>query len=117
MPEEIVARILRLPGYGVYAWEADEATNTLILAIRQTAREPFYVCRGCGIGVRYVHSWTERRLRDLPWGTWQVWLRVEVHRVHCPRCGPDGTSAGLAPKKAGVTEIGRPGTSEKLSER
>jgi hypothetical protein len=28
MPEEIVARILRLPGYGVYAWEADEARNT-----------------------------------------------------------------------------------------
>jgi hypothetical protein len=25
MPAEIVARILRLPGYGVYAWEADEA--------------------------------------------------------------------------------------------
>jgi hypothetical protein len=33
MPEEIVTRILRLPGYGVYAWEADEATSTLILAI------------------------------------------------------------------------------------
>jgi hypothetical protein len=39
MPEEIVTRILRLPGYGVYAWEADEATDTLILAIWQTARE------------------------------------------------------------------------------
>jgi transposase len=87
MPEEIVTRILRLPGYGVYAWETDEATNTLTLAIRQTAREPYYVCGGCGIGVRYVHSWTERRLRDLPWGTWSVWLRVEVHRVQCPRCG------------------------------
>ncbi len=87
MPEEIVTRILRLPGYGVYAWEADEATNTLTLAIRQTARQPYYVCGGCGIGVRYVYSWMERRLRDLPWGTWQVWLRVEVHRVHCPRCG------------------------------
>jgi transposase len=87
MPEAIVTRILRLPGYGVYAWEADEETNTLTLAIRQTAREPFYVCGGCGIAGRYVHSWTERRLRDLPWGTWQVSLRIEVHRVHCPRCG------------------------------
>jgi hypothetical protein len=48
---EIVTRILRLPGYGVYAWEADEATNTLILALRQAACEPFYVCRGGGIGV------------------------------------------------------------------
>jgi zinc-finger of transposase IS204/IS1001/IS1096/IS1165 len=72
MPEAIVTRILRLPGYGVYAWEADEPTNTMTLAIRQTAREPFYVCGGCGIAGRYVHSWTERRIRDLPWGTWRV---------------------------------------------
>jgi len=37
--------------------------------------------------VREIHSWTERRLRDLPWGSWTVWLRVEVHRVRCRRCG------------------------------
>ena len=49
MPEEIVTRILRVPGYGVYAWAADEATSTLTLSIRQTAREPYYVCGGCGI--------------------------------------------------------------------
>jgi transposase len=40
MPEEIATRILRLPGYEVYASEVDEATHTLILAIRQTAAEP-----------------------------------------------------------------------------
>jgi transposase len=34
-----------------------------------------------------VHSWTKRRLRDLPWGIWQVWLVVDVHRVRCRRCG------------------------------
>jgi transposase len=87
MPEEIVSRILRLPGYGVYAWEAEELTGTLTLWIRQTAPEPYYVCSGCGISVRDVHSWTERRVRDLPWGTWPVWLVVEVHRVRCRRCG------------------------------
>ncbi len=87
MPEEIVSRILRLPGYGVAGWETDEAANTLTLSIRQTAREAYYVCGGCGISVREIHSWTERRLRDLPWGTWAVWLRVEVHRVRCRRCG------------------------------
>src|SRR5882724_8987847 len=87
MPEEIVSRILRLPGYGVAGWELDEDANTLTLAIRQTAAAPYYVCGGCGISVREIHSWTERRLRDLPWGTWTVWLRVEVHRVRCRRCG------------------------------
>jgi len=55
--------------------------------IRQTAGEPYYVCGGCGISVREIHSWTERRIRDLPWGTWTVWLRVEGHRVRCHRCG------------------------------
>ncbi len=87
MPEAIVTRILRLPGYGVYACEAEETTGALTLWVRQTVRDPYYVCGGCGVSVRDVHSWTERRLRDLPWGTWQVWLVVEVHRVRCPRCG------------------------------
>jgi transposase len=87
MLEAIVSRILRLPGYGIYGWDTDEAANTLTLSIRQTAEEPYYVCGGCGISVREIHSWTERRLRDLPWGTWAVWLRVEVHRVRCRRCG------------------------------
>ena len=87
MPEEIVARILRLAGYGVYAWDADEAANTLTLSIRQTGRAPAYICGGCGISRQEIHSWTERRVRDLPWGTWQVWLRVEVHRVRCRQCG------------------------------
>src|SRR5262245_20586744 len=87
MPEAIVTRLLRLPGYGIYAWDADEATNTLTLSIRQTAEEPYYVCGGCGSPVREIHSWTERRLRDLPWSTWTVWLRVEVHCVRCRRCG------------------------------
>jgi len=87
MPEKIVSRILRLPGYGIYAWDTDEAANTLTLSIRQTAGEPSYVCGGCGSSVREIHSWTERRIRDLPWGTWTVWLHVEVHRVRCRRCG------------------------------
>jgi len=87
MPEAMVSRILRVPGYGVYACEAEETTGRLWLWVRQTAREPYYVCGGCGISVRDVHSWTERRIRDLPWGTWRVWLVIEVHRVRCRRCG------------------------------
>ena len=26
-------------------------------------------------------------MRDLPWGTWTVWLVLEVHRLQCSRCG------------------------------
>ena len=87
MPEAIVTRLLRLAGYEAYAHEVDEPTSRLTLWVRQAAREPYYACGGCGISIRDVHSWTERRVRDLPWGTWQVWLVLEVHRVRCPRCG------------------------------
>jgi len=86
MPDAIVARVLRLPGYGVYAWEAEEAARILRLWVRPTG-EPAYVCGGCGRVARDIHSWTERRVRDLPWGIWTVWLVVEVHRVRCRRCG------------------------------
>jgi transposase len=89
MPEAIVSRILRLPGYRVSACEADETAGALWVWVRQTTPEPYYVCGGCGISVRDVHGWTERRVRDLPWGTWQVWLVVEVHRAVSPLRGAD----------------------------
>ena len=87
MPEAIVTRLLPLAGYAVYAHALEETTSRLTLWVRQAAAEPYYACGGCGISIRDVHSWTERRVRDLPWGTWQVWLVLEVHRVRCPRCG------------------------------
>src|SRR5712691_1291476 len=98
MPEEIVARILRLPGYGVYAWDADEAANTLTLSIRPTGRAPAYICGGCGISRQEIHSWTERRVRDLPWGTWQVWLgwRSIACGVASAGCGPSGCRSWAA---------------------
>ena len=87
MPEAIVTRILRLAGYAVYAQEVEETTSRLTLWVRQPGGAPAYLCGGCGGTRRDVHSWRERRVRDLPWGTWQVWLVIEVHRVRCPRCG------------------------------
>ena len=87
MPEGIVGRILRLTGYGAYRWECDEKRSVLTVWVRQVGRDPFYTCSGCGIGVRTIHSVRERHVRDLPWGTWKVWLVVEVHRVYCRRCG------------------------------
>ena len=59
MPEEIVTRILRLPGYGVITWEADDTARTLTLWVRQTGGEPAYICGGCGgITRRDIHSST-----------------------------------------------------------
>jgi len=65
-------------------WEADEGTQRLTLWVTQTVTEPYYICSGCGMSTRSVRDWKERRVRDLPWAPWQVWLVVEVHRVVCP---------------------------------
>jgi transposase len=45
-------------------------------------------CPLCGQESRAVHSTYWRRLRDLPWGGWQVELHLEVHKYFCqnPTC-------------------------------
>ena len=86
MREEVVGRILRFPGYGAYHWEFDESASTLTVWVRQVGSDPSYTCSGCGIGSRSIHSVRERRVRDLPWGAWKVWLWLEIHRVYCRRC-------------------------------
>jgi hypothetical protein len=62
MPEAIVTRILRLAGYAAYAHELEETTSRLTLWVRQMADAPYYACGGCGISIRDVHSWSERRV-------------------------------------------------------
>lgn len=87
MPEDILGRVLHLPGYGVYGRHFDEGNSTVTVWVRQTANTPFYTCSGCGVGTKVTRDWSERTVRDLPWGAWRVQLVVEVHRVHCRRCG------------------------------
>ena len=45
-------------------------------------------CSRCGEPVAEVHDTTERRVRDLPIGEWDTWLRFPRARLLCPRCGP-----------------------------
>ncbi len=87
MPESILWRVVRLPGYRPYRIEFDEAASTAKVWVRQAGKSASYTCGGCVIGVQDTHSVREREVRDLPWGTWTVWLVLEVHRVRCRRCG------------------------------
>ena len=87
MPEAIVTRILRLPGYGVYRQVFDEARDTVPCWVRPTGPAPYYWCPTCGISTRATAGDpTERQVRDLLWGPWQVWLVVEIQTVACRRC-------------------------------
>jgi transposase len=83
----MAARILRIPGYGVYQEHFDERTSTLTLWVRQVGADPSHTCGNCGVERREVLRWKERTVRDLPWGTWKVLLIVEVHRLLCRVCG------------------------------
>ena len=87
MPEQIIRRILRLEGYEIFDHVFDEAALRLTMWVRQNPKDPFHTCGGCGVGVRQLHSFRERWVRDLPWGEWKVWLVIEMHRVVCSRCG------------------------------
>jgi len=87
MPEPIIRRILRLTGYEVNRFVFDEAACTVTLWVSQVRADPYTTCSRCGVGARRVHSTRERRMRDLPWGEWGVWLVVTMHRVKCRRCG------------------------------
>lgn len=86
-PEAIVGRILGLTGYVTYAYALEDSTGRLTIRVRQDRRSRFYTCSGCGISVAETVDVKERTVRDLPWGVWQVFLVVEVHRVRCRRCG------------------------------
>ena len=88
MPEASVARILRLSGYRVYQHVFDEVAQTVTGWVRPVAATPYGCCPSCGIGTQStVGSPPERRVRDLPWGPWQVGLVVEIQTVACRRCG------------------------------
>ena len=86
-PEAILGRILGLTGYVAYAYALEDSTGRLRIRVRQDRRNRYYTCSGCGISVAETVDVKERTVRDLPWGVWQVFLVVEVHRVRCRRCG------------------------------
>jgi transposase len=44
------------------------------------------VCHGCGRRASAVHSWTQRKVRDLNMATAQVWLACGYRKVFCAHC-------------------------------
>jgi transposase len=45
-------------------------------------------CSRCGTPVEEVHDVVERRVRDMPFGPYDLWLIFPQSRLRCPRCGP-----------------------------
>ena len=44
------------------------------------------ICQGCGCAETSIHSWTQRRVRDLSIATAQVWLDCRYRKIICSNC-------------------------------
>jgi len=44
------------------------------------------ICHGCGKPATAVHSWTQRKIRDLSLATARTWVTCRYRKVFCARC-------------------------------
>lgn len=58
------------------------------------------ICSGLGRRCSGLHEVVAREVRDLPWGTCQTAVIVELYRVRCPDCGPKIENVEQVPGKA-----------------
>jgi transposase len=80
----ILARILALKQTRIRRVYLDP--EGLMLEVAPTTRVP--ICSGCCKRVRAVHDTYEgRRWRHLDVAGLRLWLRYQIRRVRCPRCG------------------------------
>ena len=80
----VLARILALKQTRIRA--VQQEPEGLVLDVAPTTRVP--VCSGCFKRVHAVHDTYEgRRWRHLDVAGMRLWLRYEIRRVRCPRCG------------------------------
>lgn len=61
-------------------------------------------CSRCGMPVDAIHDVSERRVRDLPFLQYDVWLLVPQARLTCPRCGPTAESISWLDRYQRVTK-------------
>jgi transposase len=61
-----------------------EATEAQIHAEPDERFQP--VCHGCGKRASGVHSWTQRKIRDLNMATARLWVTCRYRKVFCTHC-------------------------------
>ena len=77
----------RFPGFRpaatVHGIFGDQKARTVTLKRTGTKM----VCGGCGAVNHAVYDRKVRRVRDLPCGDMRVYLKVEIRRIKCVKCG------------------------------
>jgi transposase len=51
--------------------------------LRLTTTASTAACPDCAVSSSSMHSRYQRRLADLPWGTWTVWIQLTVRKFRC----------------------------------
>src|SRR5437879_5525416 len=83
-------------GFEIVQWSTDDALTSDVLGLParritielRPREDGVKRCSRCGSPVEAVHDVTERRVRDLPLMSYDVWLVFPQSRLRCPRCGP-----------------------------
>ena len=88
----------------MYRHRVDERAGVVELWVRRKRGNRKLVCSGCGGKFEGAHDFTERAVRDLPWGVFRTTVYVEVYRVKCPKCGVKTEKVPLLPSKAPFSE-------------
>src|SRR5246500_2670468 len=87
MRDNEFTKILGWPGYRVFRHEIDATAKTLRLWVTRKRGNRKLICSGCGRKFSEAHDYSEREVRDLPWGEYRTTVIIEVYRVCCPNCG------------------------------
>lgn len=83
-------------GFEILQWNTDDTPTTDVFGLParritielRPRSDGVKRCSRCGTPVDAVHDVTERRVRDLPLMSYDVWLVFPERRLRCPRCGP-----------------------------
>ena len=62
----------------------DDATEAHIQVEPDKRFRP--ICHGCGQRASGIHSWTQRKIRDLSFATAQTWITCRYRKVFCAHC-------------------------------
>lgn len=85
--KKVCTDILKIQGWEILAHDVRIENESIIVPIRRRKGTGLR-CSRCGKGVLFVHDHTTpRKIQDIPWAGYRVFLEASLARVNCPDCG------------------------------
>ncbi len=80
----LMTSLLQLEGVRVNNYQCIEGIG-IVLHIEKIEKQA--TCTNCGATTEKLHQNNQLTIRDLPWGTQQVYLKINRRQMRCSRCG------------------------------